>query len=96
MSKIAVSGIYPVPVRRPQGSTVTFANQDPNAACIFYLSVEHGALSPFPPASTAVGGFQIAKGVAFEWQNFPGQCWVRASGGTSLPSGGSDNLEITP
>ena len=76
MARQTVTAAQPVPIRRPQGSTVTFVNQD--AANDLWFSADRNELAG-GNFLTAQQGLKVAKGgTVLQWPNFPGVVWCRS------------------
>jgi hypothetical protein len=87
MARQIVLAALPIPINRPQGSTITFVNQD--AANDMWFSGDRNELLG-NGWLTNPQGLKVAKGgTVLQWPNFPGVVWVRSTAD-------SGDLEVLP
>lgn len=89
MAFVNVFKDFPVPIRRPKGSNITFVNQNAGGGTDIFLSTDRAQLSSSAPGTTPAGLKIAAGGISLQWPNYPGTIWARAIADTP-------GLEVLP
>jgi len=83
--KLVVPTGYPVPIRRPRGSTVTILNQ---SATDVYIDTDPNRLAATVAGAVPSGTKIDATTGVIQLIDFPGEYWIRAAAETTV--------EVTP